>query len=175
MDFSPVAFQCLVARRALLFFFSLVCLSIPAAPLLVSQHHALPAAIFYLSFSSVCHQIPERCFSLLGYPWAVCHRCSGIYFGLWIGALFYPALPEILRHRFMRRSWLLGALVFLALDTGLPLMGLWTNTPLTRVTSGIVFGSLSSVLLITGGAEILQARPWKRPLMSYSDTAGGVQ
>ena len=175
MKHSPEVFHYLVARRALLFFFSLVCLSIPAAPLLTSQLYALPGAILYLSFSTVCHQIPERCFTLLGYPWAVCHRCSGIYFALLIGALLYPAIPEVVRNRFMRRSWLIGAIMYLALDAGLPLLGLWTNTPLTRLASGLVFGDLSSILLVTGIAEVFRDGPWKQQRVRYSNIAGGVQ
>lgn len=175
MEFSPIAYQYLVARRALLFFFSLVCLSIPAAPLLASQRHELPAAIFFLSFSTVCHQIPERCFTLLGYPWAVCHRCAGIYFGLWAGAFLYPAIPEPIRYRFMSRSWLLSAIMFLALDAGLPLLGMWTNTPLTRFASGVVFGALSSILLVVGVAQFLRDGPWQQRRVRYSETVGGVQ
>ena len=175
MEFSPVALQSLVARRALLFFLSLLCLSILAAPFLTALRHPVPAAVFYLSFSTVCHQIAERCFTLLGYPLAVCQRCSGIYFGLWIGALLYPAIPEIVRYRFIHRSWLLCAIIFIALDAGLALMGLWTNTPLTRFASGIVFGTSSSILLVTGIAEVLRDRPWKQQHVRYTETAGGVQ
>jgi uncharacterized membrane protein len=175
MKFLPVDLQYLVARRALLFFLGLLCLSILAAPFLTSLRHPVPAAVFYLSFSTVCHQIPERCFTLLGYPLAVCQRCSGIYFGLWIGALLYPAIPEIIRCRVIRRSWVLGAIIFLALDAGLALMGLWTNTPLTRFASGMVFGASSSILLLTGIAEFLRDRPWKQQRVCYTETAGGVQ
>ncbi len=40
-----------------------------------------------------CHQIPERSFHLRGHPLGVCHRCSGIYTGMWLGwgiGVFWP-------------------------------------------------------------------------------------
>ena len=46
--------------------------------------------IIYVAFSPICHQIPARCFIFYGYPLAVCTRCLGIYFGFFVGTLFYP-------------------------------------------------------------------------------------
>ena len=77
--------------------------------------------------------------------------------------------------RLNRRGGLLAACLFLALDAGLPLLGLWTNTPLTRLASGLVFGALSSILLVTGIGEVLRDGPWKQQRVRYSNIVGGVQ
>ena len=44
------------------------------------------ATIVRGSFAGLCHQLPERSFSIGGHTLAVCHRCTGIYSGLAIGA-----------------------------------------------------------------------------------------
>lgn len=46
------------------------------------------SGLVYLFFHQICHQLPERSFSLFGHPLAVCHRCLGIYFGFATGLLF---------------------------------------------------------------------------------------
>ncbi len=38
-------------------------------------------------FSSVCHQMPDRSFTVGGVPFALCHRCWGLATGLFLGVL----------------------------------------------------------------------------------------
>lgn len=45
------------------------------------------SSLIYLFFHQICHQLPERSFSLFGHPLAVCHRCLGIYLGFAAGLL----------------------------------------------------------------------------------------
>jgi uncharacterized membrane protein len=48
--------------------------------------HLLAAAVYVVG-AAVCHQRPERSFSLLGAQMPVCARCAGIYFGAALAAL----------------------------------------------------------------------------------------
>jgi uncharacterized membrane protein len=40
----------------------------------------------YMATSRICHQRPERSFTLRGVPWPVCGRCLGLYLSAPIGA-----------------------------------------------------------------------------------------
>jgi uncharacterized membrane protein len=60
------------------------CVSIAAAPVLGLN------AVYQL-FSIICHQDPARTLHILGEPFAVCIRCTSIYFGFLAGLLFLHA------------------------------------------------------------------------------------
>ncbi len=56
------------------------------------------ARIVYFFFGRICHQIDARSFHLNGIKFAVCERCSLIYFGAFVGVLIFPFLRrEIVR------------------------------------------------------------------------------
>ena len=133
-----------------------------AAPVLGSHSCEKASSFLYLIFSRVCHQIPERSFALSGLPLALCHRCFGICLGLSLGSI----LRNPFKHRGLaaRRFFLLAATVPLLLDALLPFTGLWTGTPLSRFLTGLLFGSLTSSLLVSGIAELLDEAPWQRLL-----------
>ena len=107
-------------------------------------------------FHLLCHQIPERSFALGGVSLAVCHRCTGIYLGLVLGVLALPALPlrRIVDKRF-EGLVLLVAVVPAAIDWGGDVAGLWTNTVMTRVATGLWFGVLAGYLF----ARAVSRRP----------------
>ncbi len=98
-------------------------------------------------FQPVCHQLPERSFFLEGIPLAVCHRCTGIYLGAWVGILLYPFLHARLR-RIHAWKWLVIGSVPAVLDWGLTFLGLWENIPLSRLLTGSLAG-LTIGLLVT--------------------------
>jgi len=126
---------------------------IVSAPALAARSYSAAAAL-YLFFSPVCHQIPSRSFMLAGHPFAVCHRCFGIYLGLFLGALPPPSVYcNILSYRW-RRTWVVGATAPLLLDALLPFSGLWTNTFWSRFGTGLLFGIMASSLLACGMAEL---------------------
>ncbi len=54
-------------------------LSILSAPILASNKYYEHADFLYNFLSQTCHQQPTRSFWLLGYPFAACARCTGIY------------------------------------------------------------------------------------------------
>jgi uncharacterized membrane protein len=140
-----------------------LCLLIIAAPILHRVSHAGPAVIYFF-FSFICHQIPDRSFIFWGHPVAVCHRCTGIYWGLFLGSLFENRL---LHHSPMtRRIWVLAVSVPLLLDALLPFAGLWTSNWLTRLLTGVVFGLVVSALLTRGLTELLEE--FREPGLSAS-------
>jgi uncharacterized membrane protein len=137
-----------------------VCALIFLEPVLLSRSfHVLPAVI-YLCFSGVCHQIPERSFFFLGHPLPVCHRCSGIYLGLFLGSMLQFSF---LHKTPAARRWGVGIAVFpMLLDLFLPYLGLWHNTASSRFLSGFLFGTIGSSFLARGFSEFLQETSWRR-------------
>lgn len=123
------------------------------------------AAVMEL-FAPLCHQIPERSFRLLGEPLAVCHRCTGIYFGLFAGALLWRSAGGLGESVLLARSELAGRgarLVILcaaapaAIDWGAGLAGLWESGAFVRAATGLWFGA-GTGLLVTDGLRTLTAR-----------------
>lgn len=99
-------------------------------------------------FSPVCHQLPDRSFWMHGVQLAVGHRCYGIYSGLFLGALLLPLLKSRAFWIYQRAPWLLMiGLLPPALDWSLQFVGLWHNTPLSRVLTGLWFGLLAGLIL----------------------------
>lgn len=97
-----------------------------------------------------CHQIAERSPHVDGVPLAVCHRCFGVYVGLFLGPWMMLAT----------RSWhsnapglIIGlSLVPLSVDWGLEVIGWVSNTPISRVMTGGLFGVVAGVLVARGVA-----------------------
>ncbi len=159
------------ARTTLAGAWGVVCALILAAPILASHSCRAAASVIYLYFSFICHQIPERSFALSGYTLAVCHRCTGIYLGLFLGSLVENHF--IHRSPRGRRFWVLAASAPLFLDVLLPYTGLWTSTCLSRFFSGLLIGNVISSLLVRGAAEFLSEAPWRRLAVGDSHLKGG--
>jgi hypothetical protein len=90
--------------------------------------------VFGLWFDLHCERDPARTLMLSGVPLAVCARCSGIYFGLGLGAAVRrPRLsPRALR------GWVLVAAALMLLDVELErrsLHGPWSGF---RVLTGLL-------------------------------------
>jgi len=154
----PISFDC-SARPALVSLWAALAVTVVAAPLLASHSHSLLAAALYLLLSPACHQDPARSFFLAGYPLAVCHRCSGIYFGLLVSAVFASRVPSALVSCSQRRIRVALGTLPLLIDALLPLTGIWTNTPWSRFVTGFAFGAMLSSLLVPGVSELLSRSP----------------
>lgn len=100
-------------------------------------------------FSGVCHQLDSRSPHVYGEAFAVCHRCFGSYMGLPVAVLFFG---------FVRGAWpftpkTAPAFLFLAtlpalVDWGGEIVGLWHNTPVSRILTGIVMGVGAGYFLV---------------------------
>lgn len=146
------------SMAALLWF--AVCLLVIGAPMLAANRHLAAASITYSFFTRICHQMPERCFALAGYPFAVCHRCFGIYLGLAFGSLI-TQLPGIFRKR---RVWIAAATIPMLLDASLPLIGIGDNTPSSRFGTGLLFGLMLATIFMQGIRELLYGARQRRLL-----------
>ncbi|MEM8488996.1 MAG: DUF2085 domain-containing protein [Bacteroidota bacterium] len=110
----------------------------------------LPAewrTLLMLSFSKICHQIPERSPHINAIALGVCHRCYGIYLGLPLATLAYLALQSLPVKTAGLRLALFGSLALLAVDWGAPLLGFWHNTPVSRMATGLLFGVIAGFYL----------------------------
>ena len=109
-------------------------------------------ALVMRAFALVCHQIPERSPHLHEVALAVCHRCYGIYWGLFVGVALQGALwrwagrLDVRLEHYVRYLILL-ALAPLSLDWFVSAVGLWMNTPLSRSLTGGFFGLIAGMLL----------------------------
>ena len=91
-------------------------------------------------YGPVCHQDVQRSQALFGFPFSVCHRCAAIYFGFTAMLLIYPALRRSGFARAMDLKRLAIALLPVALDYGLDVVGVWHNGALSRSITGAVTG-----------------------------------
>ena len=111
-------------------------------------------------FSTVCHQIPERSFAVDGMALAVCHRCYGIYWGLPLAILGFLALARwdavLWKHS---RSIIPLALVPTSLDWLLGVLGVWPNTPLSRLATGVLLGLVAGYYLARAMGQVFASNP----------------
>jgi uncharacterized membrane protein len=128
--------------------------TIVGAPLFQSTGHAPLASAIYKVFSFVCHQIPERSFHIAGYQFAVCSRCTGLYTGFAVAVLVYPLARSLTRSDTPRRLWLILATVPLLIDFSLTYFGLWSNTHLTRFSTGALLGAVAVFYVMPGLVEL---------------------
>ena len=137
-----------------------------AAPFLLSRPFPTAAFFTYLPFSFICHQMPERSFTLLGHPLAVCHRCSGIYLGFFLGTLLSSFI-----FRMPSRVWrtcVFAATAFLALDALLPFTGIWNGFWLCRFLTGLFFGVAAAPFAVVGLDEIIALKSFKGSQKEFS-------
>ena len=169
---TSASFHFFSARIILAGLWGMICSLAIAAPILLSNSSNTAASFIYLLFSRICHQIPERSFQLFGHPMAVCHRCLGIYIGLFLGSLiknrFFHRSPQI------RRVWIMAAVAPMLLDFCLSFSGLWHSAGIIRFSTGLVFGSLISSLLVRGVSELLHEAPWRQRANGDSLIKGGI-
>jgi uncharacterized membrane protein len=129
--------------------FSFVSL-IVLAPLALAHNRNSWAFLLYQMFARVCHQIPERAFYLEGHPFAVCARCTGIYFGFAAGLLIYPLVRSLARADTPKRRWLLLAAAPALSDFALGLSGVVENTHFTRSLTGALLGAVAAFYVMPG-------------------------
>ena len=162
MKSKPLRLIPLLPRILLTVLWAALCAAFLGAPLLEASGHFRAAAILYAFFSPICHQDPARSFTLSGCQWAVCHRCSGIYFGLLLASLLPFKLTALVDQPRRRRLWVLCATIPLLLDVFMPLAGFWTNTPVSRFATGLIFGAMLSSLLVPAVGDFIREARWKR-------------
>lgn len=102
----------------------------------------------------VCHRISERSFHIAGEQFGVCSRCSGVYFGLFLGFAIYPLWRQIEEVEPLARFWLFLSLIPIAVDWSLTIFGIWENTQLSRFLTGLVLGIACATYIVPAIVEI---------------------
>jgi uncharacterized membrane protein len=108
----------------------------------------------YHFFSYICHQIPQRSLHLAGHQLAACTRCSGVYFGLLAGILAYPLWRAIDEVEPIPRFWLFLSLIPMVVDVSINALGIWENTHLSRIITGLILGFACATFIVPALVEI---------------------
>jgi uncharacterized membrane protein len=146
-----------------IFFASLTwSLAIIAPPVALYFGASGPADFMYRFFSRVCHQLDSHSLHLYDVKFAVCARCTAIYFGFFVSVVLYPFLiRKILSAAATRtisgspRNLFLSALPIL-LDLGLSGIGVHESTLVTRVVTGAILGIALPFVLMLPAEEALK-------------------
>lgn len=116
-------------------------------PGLFSAEHALPNSWQYRFFSVLCHQETARSFTFNGIQMAVCTRCIGIYGAFLVGLMAMPLVSYINFSFKTEKYWLIGSIILNLLDIIGNYLGFWTNTHISRLVLGSVFGLSLAIIL----------------------------
>lgn len=109
------------------------------------------------SYQLLCHQIEARSFHVDHIPFAICHRCTGIYSGILSAALLFLWTKRHDAKWMLRAKWwiLLASFPILA-DVGLEWLQWRDNTTQSRWGSGFVFGIIVGYYPIRGITFLIQ-------------------
>jgi uncharacterized membrane protein len=131
-------------------------------PVAAANGFSSTSSEFYSFFGYICHQMPSRSFHILGYKFGVCSRCSGVYFGLVLGALVYPLFRNIEELEPLPLFWLVLSMIPIAVDWSLTVFDIWENTFFTRFTTGLVLGIACAVFIVPALSELAHLIHFKR-------------
>ncbi len=154
---------------------ALWCLAIVLPPVFLSAggEWSIVGSALYRPFHTVCHQLADRSFHILGEPLAVCIRCTSIYFGFLLGTILYvPAMS--FRISFSdHRAILLWSVVPMCVDVILDATGLHASTPATRLITGSLFGLIVPFSIIPTAQAAVQELVSTSRFFSPSDIKKG--
>lgn len=84
----------------------------------------------------------------MGYPVAVCARCSGIYAGFLLGTMIYPFIRKLKRD-VLPEKWVLGiGILPMVLEMGSTRLGVVDTHRFLMGISGLVLGSVTAFFVI---------------------------
>lgn len=126
------------------------------APIAKAYGLASISTPIYDFFHLICHRIPERSFHIAGESFGVCSRCTGVYFGLFVGFAIYPLWRRIEEIEPLARFWLFLSLIPIGIDWSLTIFGIWENTQLSRLATGLILGIACSTYIVPALVEIVR-------------------
>jgi len=129
-----------------------------SAPLLLHLGCGRAAFLNYLFFSPLCHQLPERSFSLCGYQLAACARCTGICIGSLTGLLFILGSYERRLKNIPEKKlfFLFGAPM--GVDWLLATAGIYDSFAFLRALTGFLMGVILPFYIVPGIFDIVTRR-----------------
>jgi uncharacterized membrane protein len=102
----------------------------------------------HIFFEFLCHQDPERSYSIAGVSMAVCSRSLGIYSAFALGIIGSPLFERVLSiSKMTRLRIVIGAIAINTIDFLGNAIGFWVNSLDSRFILGTLFG-LSIAILI---------------------------
>jgi len=107
------------------------------------------AIVYFFNFIGrlVCHQIPERTLWIGNRYLPVCARCTGAYFGLYIGYLLLPLRRK--EESGPPNLWIILLMTApMIVDATTQLIGFRTSTNEIRLMTGLLFGVALAPLLV---------------------------
>jgi uncharacterized membrane protein len=152
----PLTMWLIVATGSLLLVAMIV-----GAPLADASGHSALSFVIYRAFSYVCHQLPERSYFIAEHQFAVCSRCTGLYFGFTAATLVYPLLRSLRTTTTPARKWLFLAAAPLGVDFLLGYLNIWENTHTSRLFTGLLLGAVSVFYVVPGFVD-LSLRLWRK-------------
>ncbi|MBN2318809.1 MAG: DUF2085 domain-containing protein [Acidobacteria bacterium] len=150
---------------------ALWCAAIVLTPMLAASPGISGAAgkIFYAFFNSICHQINERSFFIDGMPFAVCSRCSAIYFGFFIGILIYPFTRSIGRPEMPSRLFLVAACIPMIVDAFPWRFDMYEATLASRAITGGIVGFTLAFFIVPAAIQAVSELAGIGLLTVYQD------
>ena len=145
----PLVFW-LISVAAVLLLVSLIII----APVAMANGHTDVALGVYRAFGTFCHQRPDRSYFIDGHKFAVCSRCTGLYFGFALTLLVYPLIRSLRNAATPRLIFLLLAALPLAIDFSLTFLGIWENTHTSRLLTGALLGGAAVFYVVPGLVEL---------------------
>jgi uncharacterized membrane protein len=133
------------------------------APVAAAGGHSDVAQGIYRAFGTFCHQRPDRSYFIDGHKFAVCSRCTGLYFGFALTFLLYPLLRSLRNAATPPRIYLLLAAIPLAIDFSLTFFGVWENTHTSRLLTGALLGGAAVFYVVPGLVELSMRSKRARP------------
>jgi uncharacterized membrane protein len=155
--------------RIILFASLVWCLLIVIPPFADHFDAVMLRGFLYGFFSRICHQLDSHSLHLFGAKFAVCARCTAIYFGFFVSVAFYPFLSRKIwvatRTGAIFRSprLVLLSILPLLIDVCLSEIGVHESTVLTRAVTGAILGIALPYLLIPPAQEAVAELRLKLP------------
>jgi uncharacterized membrane protein len=156
--------------RIILFASFVWCLLIVTPPFANHFDAVMLRDFLYGFFSRICHQLDSHSVHIFGAKFAVCTRCTALYFGFLISVAVYPLLSRRIRFAtgagaILRSPRLiLLSILPLLIDVCLSEIGAHESTVLTRAITGAILGIALPYVLIPPAQEAVAELRLKLPL-----------
>ena len=126
------------------------CFLIIAAPLLAKFEYRFASGIIYIFFSKICHQMAERSFFIFGKQFAVCSRCTGLYFGFLLGTIIYPVIHKFRSNWIPAKKYFYLAMIPIFIDISMRFFHIAENTFTSRLITGLILGATTVFFILPG-------------------------
>ncbi|GEM_PF-274669 len=103
------------------------------------------ADILYRLYGVVCHQFDSRSFHMYDHSFAVCIRCTAIYFGFFGSIIF---VRSGVHFKGGRHHWIVGAALPMFIDALFDTVGIFPSSTVSRLITGGIFGFGMAIVLV---------------------------